>query len=877
MGDDNLIPDSTEKAPIGFRDTVENSRIIADTASDAIITIDKDSRILFVNQAAVKTFGYSIEEMLGAELTILMPEYLRHLHRAGLKQYVDTGRRHIAWDLVELPGLRKDGREISLELSFGEFQVDGEHFFTGIARDITNRKRDERRLALQHSVTAILAEALSLEEATPKLLETICTHLGWHVAGFWIVNEASAELHPVASWRDLSAGVGAEFEDVSRSFQFARGDGFPGNVWKQKEPIWITEFGLEEMRRSPLAARENLHSAFGFPVMLRKEVLGVVELFSADTKEPDPAILDTLGAIGSQVGQFIERRNSEAERLVALGRAQEARREAEALTGRLSALQRVTDAALAHLSVEDVISESLKRTREALGVDTVSILLLETEGHELVAWAAQGLEEEVELAVRIPVGKGFAGRIIAEVRPIIIADVDTADVFNPLLRQKGIKSLLGVPLMTSGRPIGVLHVGMLKHAEFTEDDVSLLQLAGDRIALAIENARLYEVEKNARTDAEDANRAKDEFLTILSHELRTPLTPIIGWIHMMQNGIVPPPEIPNALSVINRNAHSLKRLINDLLDMSTILSGKMLIEESLVSLAAVLEESVETMGSYVQDSNIKLKLKISEDAAAITVNGDQTRLTQSFCNILHNAIKFSPDGGEVNITCEADEAGAVVRISDQGEGMPADFLPHVFERFRQADGSRTRSFGGLGLGLALVQSFISAHHGTVTAKSDGAGKGSVFEIRLPREVAPRAVVADAEVSVKTEKRQPKARILIVEDQPDTLEMLAAHFQKRGFETLCCDSAMEALIVAEREPFDVLISDVAMPSMDGLQLISAIRRKNGLHKVPAIALTGYATPKDVTAAMAAGFDLHLSKPIDPEVLAAAIERLMNSSE
>ncbi len=877
MGDDNLIPDSTEKAPIGFRDTVENSRIIADTASDAIITIDKDSRILFVNRAAVKIFGYSIEEMLGAELTILMPEYLRHLHRAGLKQYVETGRRHIAWDVVELPGLRKDGREISLELSFGEFQADGNHFFTGIARDITSRKRDERRLALQHSVTAILAEALSLEEATPKLLETICTHLGWHVAGFWIVNEASAELHPVASWRDLSAGVGAEFEDVSRSFQFARGDGFPGNVWKQKEPIWITEFGLEEMRRSPLAARENLHSAFGFPVMLRKEVLGVVELFSADTKEPDPAILDTLGAIGSQVGQFIERRNSEAERLVALGRAQEARREAEALTGRLSALQRVTDAALAQLSVEDVISESLKRTREALGVDTVSILLLETEGHELVAWAAQGLEEEVELAVRIPVGKGFAGRIIAEVRPIIIADVDTADVFNPLLRQKGIKSLLGVPLMTSGRPIGVLHVGMLKHAEFTEDDVSLLQLAGDRIALAIENARLYEVEKHARTDAEDANRAKDEFLTILSHELRTPLTPIIGWIHMMQNGIVPSPEIPNALSVINRNAHSLKRLINDLLDMSTILSGKMLIEESLVSLAAVLEESVETMGSYVQDSNIKLKLKISEDAAAITLNGDKTRLTQSFCNILHNAIKFSPDGGEVNITCEADEAGAVVRISDQGEGMPADFLPHVFERFRQADGSRTRSFGGLGLGLALVQSFISAHHGTVTAKSDGAGKGSVFEIRLPREVAPRAVVADAEVSAKTEKRQPKARILIVEDQPDTLEMLAAHFQKRGFETLCCDSAMEALIVAEREPFDVLISDVAMPSMDGLQLISAIRRKNGLHKVPAIALTGYATPKDVTAAMAAGFDLHLSKPIDPEVLAAAIERLMNSSE
>jgi len=877
MVDDNSLTSLEGASNAGFRDSVESSRIMAETASDAIITINEDSRILFVNRAAEKIFGYSIEEMLGNELTMLMPEYLRHVHRAGLKQYADTGQRHISWEAVELPGLHKSGREISLEISFGEFHADGHHFFTGIARDITRRKRDEHRLALQHTVTGILAEAPSLDEAAPTLLNTICTHLGWQVAALWRVEPQQNELRHVANWRDLSFATGAEFGEVTGELRFTRGEGFPGTVWARKEPIWITEFGIAEFPRSSLAARGNLHSAFGFPIVLARQVLGVIELFSGETQKPDPATLDTLTAIGSQIGQFIERKKSEADRGTALARAHEARLEAEALTRQLSALQKVTDAALAHLTVEEVISESLDRIREALGVDTVSILLLETEEDELVAWAAQGLEEEVELGVRIPVGKGFAGRIVAEKRPLIVPDVDVADVYNPLLRKKGIKSLLGVPLLVAGRPIGVIHVGMLKSAEFTDDDVRLLQLAADRIALAIENARLYEVEKSARTNAEDANRAKDEFLTILSHELRTPLTPIIGWVHMMQTSVLSDAEYPRALSVINRNAYSLKRLINDLLDMSAILSGKLLIEEASVSLANVLEESVETMGSYIKDSNVQLVLKISDKAAGLTIIGDRIRLTQSFCNIIHNAIKFSPAGGFVEVICEADQSDAIVRIVDHGEGMTAAFLPHVFERFRQADGSRTRAFGGLGLGLALVESFVSAHGGTVEARSDGEGKGSVFTVTLPREVPLAEAAEPAKWEPVREKLKESTRVLIVEDQPDTLEMLSAHFRARGFETLCCDSAAEALLIADRDSFDILISDIAMPAMDGLQLITAMRQKSGLERVPAIALTGYASQKDVADAIAAGFDLHLSKPIDPGELAAAVEQLVASRD
>ena len=673
---------------ISLQDIIETSRIITETASDAIITIDESSKILFVNRATVDIFGYSVEEMLGAELTMLMPEYLRQLHHTGLKSYLETDKKDISWVAVEVPGLHKSGQEISLELSFGEFQKDGRRFFTGIARDVTLRKQDEKRLA---------------------------------------------------------------------------------------------------------------------------------------------------------------------------------------------ALQKVTDVALAHLSLDELLPESLSRIREALNVDTVAILLLRIEGDELVAWGAQGLQEEVEAGVRIPVGRGFAGRVLAQGQPIIIEDVSQADVYNPLLREKGIKSLLGVPLFVEGRAIGVLHVGTLEFAHFTDDDVQLLQLAADRIALAIENARLYQVEKIARAEAEDANRAKDEFLTILSHELRTPLTPIIGWVQMMQNGILPDTEFNRALSVISRNAHSLKRLINDLLDMSAILSGKMRIDETLLSLADVLSESVDTMRPYARESNVDLRLEIADGPSALIIKGDRSRLSQIFCNILHNAIKFSPAGDYVQVSCEARDSAAIVRIADQGEGIPAEFLPHVFERFRQADGSRTRAYGGLGLGLALVKSFVQAHGGTIEATSNGAGKGSEFVVKLPREPAPSGENGKKEPKLPLEKHAKRARVLIVEDQLDTLEMLATHFQTRGYEAFPCSSAAEAIQIADREPFDILISDIAMPEMDGLQLIRTLRQKKGLEGIPAIALTGYASEKDAETAIAAGFNTHLAKPIEPARLSAAVEKLLNSCQ
>ena len=342
---------------------------------------------------------------------------------------------------------------------------------------------------------------------------------------------------------------------------------------------------------------------------------------------------------------------------------------------------------------------------------------------------------------------------------------------------------------------------------------------------------------------------------------------------MMQNGILKEADISKVLAVINRNAYSLKRLINDLLDMSAILSGKMRIEEADVSVASVLEESIDTMGPYASDSKVELQFNRADGSGPAIVVGDRSRLNQAFCNLLHNAIKFSGPGSKVQVTLDSKDDDVVIQIQDQGEGIPDKFLPFVFERFRQADGSRTRAYGGLGLGLALVKSFVEAHGGTIEASSEGEQRGSTLKVTLPRK---RTEVKDSHDRAALSSRDitiHQARILIVEDQPDTLELLTAIFERHGYQVIGCDSAERALEIFAREDFDVLVSDVGMPTMDGLQLIHSLRDNRDLKRTPAIALTGYASQKDSEAALNAGFDLHISKPVDPDELTQAVERLL----
>jgi len=396
------------------------------------------------------------------------------------------------------------------------------------------------------------------------------------------------------------------------------------------------------------------------------------------------------------------------------------------------------------------------------------------------------------------------------------------------------------------------------------------------VALAIDNARLFEEERAARKEAEAANRAKDEFLTTLSHELRTPLTPVIGWVHMVRTGMLPPKEIDHGLAVIEKNAHALKRLINDLLDMTAILSGKMRMEELPVHLTRVISEAIETARPFAESRDVHIELTFRDWHDEI-VTGDSTRLGQIFGNLLHNAIKFSSAGGQVRVTCATEDDEVLLNFEDTGSGITPEFLPRVFEKFVQADGSKTRAHGGLGLGLALVKSFTEAHHGTIEAHSAGIGQGSCFTVRLPRRKR-TGLTGPLQMPAPDSLTKPEgAHILVVEDDEDTLELLQSTFKTKGFRVTTCQSAQEALEIAPANSIDLILSDIGMPHMDGFEMMKALRQLPNMTDVPAIALSGYVSQKDTRMALDAGFNAHISKPVEPAELLSTIARLLEKSK
>nr|MBA2340698.1 GAF domain-containing protein [Pyrinomonadaceae bacterium] len=439
-----------------------------------------------------------------------------------------------------------------------------------------------------------------------------------------------------------------------------------------------------------------------------------------------------------------------------------------------------------------------------------------------------------------------------------------------IVRELGLRSAMIVPLVARERALGVITCVMAESNRiYTEHDLAVAEHLARRAAIAVDNARLYR-------EAQHANIAKDEFLATLSHELRTPLTPIIGWTHMMRGGKLSAENMNKGLSVIDKNSQALTRLINDLLDMSAILSGKMRIQQQSVEINNVLAEAIETVRPQANARNISIDLHSCNGRVPLTIAGDQTRLVQIFWNLLNNAVKFSHDGGRVRVACKSEEESVQIDIEDEGQGVAQDFLPHVFERFRQADCSNTRVYGGLGLGLALVKSFVEAHGGTVMAESAGADQGSKFSVRLPRiENLMRHEVFQSSGEQEL-KASEAARVLVIEDAADTLELLRLVFEERGYRVTACASAEEGLQAASRSSFDLIISDIGLPNANGYELLKKLRAQPGFADIPAIALTGFARDRDVEAALSAGFDAHVAKPIDPSKLIARVEEVFQKS-
>jgi signal transduction histidine kinase len=402
-------------------------------------------------------------------------------------------------------------------------------------------------------------------------------------------------------------------------------------------------------------------------------------------------------------------------------------------------------------------------------------------------------------------------------------------------------------------------------------------LAAERLARG-ERERLLEEAVAARAEAEAVNRAKDVFLATLSHELRTPLTAILGWARMLNTPDADAGLIAHGLDVIERNAEAQFQLIRDLLDVSRIISGKLRIETRQLRLAPVVEAAIDSVRQAADAKSIRLGADYGADADLVT--GDPDRLQQVIWNLLSNAIKFTPKGGSVGVRVEREGSDLLVRVSDTGQGIAPEFLPHVFERFRQADGSTTREHGGLGLGLAIVRHLVEQHGGRVSAESAGERQGSVFTISLPIAAVKAPPESPVAAGHEPSRRPPEdeappldgVRVLVVDDQPDARELLALVLGRAGARVSTAASAAEALEAFVREGAEVLVSDIGMPAEDGYSLVGRIRATPA-GRVPAVALTAYATEEDRRRALAAGFDAHVAKPVEPTELVSVIGGLV----
>ncbi len=403
-----------------------------------------------------------------------------------------------------------------------------------------------------------------------------------------------------------------------------------------------------------------------------------------------------------------------------------------------------------------------------------------------------------------------------------------------------------------------------------------------------EQARAQMLEEQiARKQAEAANRMKDEFLATLSHELRTPLNSIMGWSQLLRSKKFDEVTTARALETIERNAKLQTQLIEDILDISRITTGKLQLNICSVDPVSIVEASLEGVKLAASAKNIQLNLSVMKQTSK-PITADATRLQQVIWNLLSNAIKFTPVNGKVNVFIEEVDDFVEIKVSDTGIGISKDFLPYIFDRFRQADSTTTRAYGGLGLGLAIVRQLVEVHSGSVYVDSEGEGKGSTFTVRLPlqasslepqdSEVSP--TVADSGNTIPNDvyTKLQGLRVLVVDDEKDVREFLITFLEQCKAEVVAVDSVAAALAEIQQSNFDILVSDIGMPYDDGYHLIDQVRHLELSHKrhIPAIALTAYARDEDRSKALDAGFQMHLRKPLDPSELAVAIINLTSKN-
>jgi PAS domain S-box-containing protein len=847
---------------------------------------------------------------------------------------------------------------------------------------VTERRTAERRQAMGYAVTAVLAESPALADAAPRLLRVLCDCLGWDTGAVWSVDRHAGALRCVAVWRRPQLDV-AEFEAATRGRTFAPGVGLPGRVWSGGRPAWIADVARDaNFPRAAVAARHGLHGAFAFPVVLGKEVVGVLEFFNRRIERPDEDLLDLLAAAGGQIGLFMERKRAEEAlrqsetRLRAIldnttaviyvkdlqGRYLLVNRRFEALFHRTrEEIQGKTDheifpretadafrandravlAAMQPLQWEEVaphddgphtyisvkfpllgaagapyaicgISTDIterKRAEEtsrfladagaalAALVDPDAALrkVARLAAPSFAAWCFVDLAQpdgslrRVAAAYADPSRAGLAeelGRryppdpaaprgayaVLRTGKPDLISEITDGHLAQTardeehlrVLRSLGLKSYLCVPLWGRGQTVGVVSFFAAGSGRrYDAADLAVAEELARRASIALENAQLYDAVREA------AHR-KDEFLALLAHELRNPLTPIRNAVHVLKAAAADAAAAGRARDLIERQVEHLVRLVDDLLDVSRMMRGKIELRKERIDLAAAVARAVETAAPAVEAGRHELTVSLPPEP--LRLEADPVRLAQVIANLLNNAAKYTEPGGRITLTAAREGDEAVVRVRDTGVGVAADMLPKIFDLFVQADRSLDRAQGGMGVGLTLVRRLVELHGGGVQAYSDGPGKGSEFVVRLPAApAAPPEENGRREDRPAADRRPPRRRILVVDDNADVAESLALMLRLDGQDVRVARDGPAALEAARAEPPEVVFLDIGMPGMDGCEAARRLRQLPGVENALLVALTGWGQEEDRRRTAEAGFDHHLVKPVEPATLHTLLQR------
>ena len=842
-----------------FRGVVESDMI-------GIIFWDANGNITEANDAFLRMVGYTRDDLRAGKMRwsdMTPPEYA-DLDRKGLEEISATG----ICAPFEKQYLAKDGRRVPILIGAASLDASTDHGVCFVLDITENKEAEKERLRL--------LDQLGSERA---LLETVLRQMP---SGVLIVDAESGKI--ILSNEQFERVWHQSFPVGEEILRFKRQGFHPdGRPYQPEE--WPV---IRAIRTGELVTNEEVE-------ILRSDgTRATLNINAALVRDSEGRIVAGI-AISYDI---TERRRAEVERTQLLAREHAAREQSEAAQRRLSLLAEASSELASSLDYEATLTNVARLAVPHLA-DWCIVDLIDKEGAVQRVAAAHrdpakaslvnelrryppDMHKAVSVSKVLHTGQPELGPSFSEAQLQEIAvDAEHLD----LLRQLGLKSHMCVPLLAHGRILGAMTFSTAQHdRRYGPDDLSLAQELARRAALAVDNARLYH-------ELQESSRAKDEFLSILSHELRTPLTSIYGWTCMLKEDDLDEEFRTEALDTIEQCANTQMQLISDLLDVSRIISGKLRLHVHAVEIAPVVATAVDNVRPAAEAKSIRIEAHI-EPVGPVTV--DASRIQQIVWNLVSNAVKFTPYEGRVEVHLDRDDSGerpcARIRVRDTGQGISAEFLPHVFDRFRQADSANTRAHGGLGMGLALVRDLVEMHGGTVRVESGGSGQGATFSICLPlaaEELAGPAQPggapgdeASAESASPASVANPSSstlsgvRVLLVDDDDDARKLFTVVLTRSGAVVQRAASAAAAMEILERWQPDVLVSDIGMPGEDGYALIRRVRayeeRRGG--KIPAIALTAHVTTEARIRALRAGFQVHLSKPVEPDELAASVASL-----